>query len=217
MQYRASNSIGNSEWSDIAFIRASYLPAAPPIPQLVSVDQTQISLQFLISTDDGGSTITKYHLYVSEGAFSAAFTEVTNYDGTASTYTISAGQVVGTHTVSARGFYAVKYVAENGKGVSLDSAILYVALARAPATPSTPTISQTQSTRTSMKLEWTEGTSVDIPVTGYQVYSDKGLPGNSYLVYEGSSTTLAHTQSSLTPGTTYSYTLTVLNYNGASA
>jgi hypothetical protein len=68
-----------------------------------------------------------------------------------------------------------------------------------------------------MKLEWTEGTSVDIPVTGYQVYSDKGLPGNSYLVYEGSSTTLTHTESSLIPGTTYSYTLTVLNYNGASA
>ena len=115
------------------------------------------------------------------------------YDGASSTYSIAAGDVIGTHSVVAGGFYALKTVAENNMGMSPDSAILYVALARSPDTPTAPTISQTQSSRTSQKLEWSQGTSVDIPVTGYRLYSDNGLPGNSYLVYEGSSTTLAYT------------------------
>ena len=115
------------------------------------------------------------------------------YDGTSNTYSIVVGDVIGTHSVVAGAFYALKTVAQNNMGMSPDSAILYVALARSPDTPPAPTISQTQSTRTTQKLEWSQGTSVDIPVTGYRVYSDNGLPGNSYLVYEGSSTTLAYT------------------------
>jgi hypothetical protein len=67
-------------------------------------------------------------------------------------------------------------------------------------------------------LQWTEGTSQDIPVTGYRIYSDKGLPGNSVLVYDGDGTTqiLEYADTGLEAGVTYSYTLEVLNFNGPS-
>jgi hypothetical protein len=67
-------------------------------------------------------------------------------------------------------------------------------------------------------LNWAEGASTDIPVTGYRLYSDNGLPGNSYLIYNGKgvSTTLSYSHDNLTKGTKYAYTVEVLNYNGPS-
>jgi hypothetical protein len=212
------NSIGSSLWSPIIFVPAAYLPIAPPQVILQSVDQTQISLKFLISTDDGGAGITNYHLWISSGAFNSAFVKVTAYDGTASTYSISAGDVVSSHTVAVGNFYAIKYIAENAMGLSADSQLLYVALARMPTTPIAPVISQTLSTRTKQVLNWVEGASTDIPVTGYRLYSDNGLPGNSFLIYDGQgvSTTLTYSHDNLVKGTMYTYTLEVLNYNGPS-
>ena len=75
----------------------------------------------MISTDDGGASITKYHLYISAGTFNSNFVKVNDYNGVASTYQIKAGAVVGSHTVKVGGFYAVKYIAENVIGVSEDS------------------------------------------------------------------------------------------------
>lgn len=67
-------------------------------------------------------------------------------------------------------------------------------------------------------LTWVEGTSEDIPVTGYKLYSDLGFPGNSYLIYDGSGITqvLEYFDTGLEPGVKYTYTLEVLNFNGAS-
>jgi len=95
----------------------------------------------LPSNDDGGAGITKYHLWISSGAFNSAFVKVAAYDGTASAYSIKAGDVVTPHTVTVGGFYAIKYIAENNMGLSADSELLYVALARKPTTPIAPVIS----------------------------------------------------------------------------
>ena len=67
-------------------------------------------------------------------------------------------------------------------------------------------------------LTWEEGISVDIPITGYRLYSDRGLAGNQFLIYDGDGFTQVqeYTDSSLIPGVTYEYTLEVLNFNGPS-
>lgn len=62
--------------------------------------------------------------------------EITAYDGESLSYTINAGDVVGTHTITIGNIYTIKYVAENAVGLSLDSSLLFVALARKPNTPS---------------------------------------------------------------------------------
>ena len=115
--------------------------------------------------------------------------EIEAYDGTALAYTISAGDIVSTHTVTLGNIYTIKYVAENAVGLSQDSDLLYVALASKPLKPEPPTFDLSQSTRYSIYLTWLEGVSTDIPVTGYRLYSDRGLPGNSFLVYDGSGIT----------------------------
>lgn len=102
----------------------------------------------MISLDDGGAGITAYHLWVSAGTFNSDFVKVTSYDGTAETYSIQAGDIIDTHTVTVGGFYAIKYIAENNMGLSADSELLFVALARKPTTPIAPVISNTLSTRT---------------------------------------------------------------------
>lgn len=60
---------------------------------------------------------------------------------------------------------------------------------------------------------------MDIAVTGYRLYSDLGLLGNYYLVYDGSenSNMLSYVHTGLNAGFTYSYELEVLNFNGPSA
>lgn len=67
------------------------MPIPPPSPVVTFVDNTKIDLTLRISSDDGGSGILSYHLYVAEGLFGAQFQEVTDYDGSASQYTLTAG------------------------------------------------------------------------------------------------------------------------------
>jgi hypothetical protein len=188
-RYRAINSIGSGEWSNLAYARVAKVPEAPPAPVVSSVDETHIQLALTISSDDGGTGITAYHLYMNEGANGTPMHEIMAYDQSALSYTIAAGNVVDTHTVVSGNIYTIKYLAENAVGKSLDSELLYVALARKPDTPSPPTFDSARSNKTQIVLRWTEGASQDIPVAGYRVYSDGGLPGNSDLVYDGDGVT----------------------------
>ena len=67
-------------------------------------------------------------------------------------------------------------------------------------------------------VDWVLGSSPDSPVTGYQLYSDLGLNGNFFLVYDGTGNInkLFYAHSGLTTGYVYQYYLTVLNFNGPS-
>ena len=144
--------------------------------------------------------------------------EITAYDGTSLAYTINQGDIVASHTMTIGNVYTIKYVAENAVGQSPDSDLLYVALASKPDKPNPPTFDSQRSTRTQIVLLWQEGVSVDIPITGYRIYSDKGLPGNQFLIYDGEGITQIQefADSGLIPGVSYHYTMEVLNFNGPS-
>jgi hypothetical protein len=73
VRYRAINSIGTGAWSELAFMRAAQVPIPPPSPIIAFVDNTKINLQLKISSDDGGSGILSYHLYVDEGLIGSDF------------------------------------------------------------------------------------------------------------------------------------------------
>jgi hypothetical protein len=73
--------------------------------------------------------------------------------------------------------------------------------------PSAPTFDADLSNRFQNVLSWVDGVSLDIEVTGYQLFSDYGLPGNMFLVYDGTQNTqkLAFIHEGLVAGTEYNY------------
>lgn len=86
-------------------------------------------------------------------------------------------------------FYTLKHSATNSIGEGEMSEELYVATADFPDTPIAPTFDENKSSRYEIVIDWTEGTSSNIPVTGYKLYSDMGEPGNEYLIYDGTGVT----------------------------
>lgn len=173
--------IGFGEWSDVAYLLVATQPAAPLKPVLVSVDETHITILVPQSSDNQGSVINSYHLFINEGVDGSEFHEISTYQSEA-TYTISADDLAGSFTITVGGIYRLKTKASNSIDISEDSEELVVALARRPTQPAKVTFSQ-ESNRVQNVIEWSQGESVDIPVTGYKLYSDNGMPGNQYLIY----------------------------------
>lgn len=102
------------------------------------------------------------------------------------TYTFNTGDLIdSTHTLYAGGKYRIKTTATNSIGTSDDSEELIVGLGQKPNKPDAPTFDFVRSNRNQNVLIWSQGVSVDLPVSGYRIYSDNGLPGNRYLVYDG--------------------------------
>jgi hypothetical protein len=124
-----------------------------------------------------------------------------------STFVIAADSVADTFTITVGGIYRIKTRAINSIDSSDFSEELIVALARAPAKPQPPKIQLALSDLQSSYLEWEEGYSQDIEVTGYKLYSDNAEPGNQYLIYDGSLNTevLAFVHQNLVTGAVYTY------------
>ena len=93
-----------------------------------------------------------------------------------------------------------------------------MAIARLPDTPLAPTFITSMSNITAITVQWVAGISPDIPVSGYRLYSDLGLNGDFFLIYDGSgnSNKLSFTHSNLESGLVYQYKVSVLNFNGES-
>ncbi len=218
LRYRAINLIGNGLWSDMTYVVASTYPKAPPKPVYTFVDNTKLDLILTETQDDGGSKILAYHLYINEGFDGTAYHKVSTYDGDSMVFTINAGDKFDSMTVTPGLTYTIKYVAQNVIGYSEDSDLLQVAIARPPLKPNMPTFDATRSTKTQITVLWQLGTSQDSPVTGYRLYSDLGLQGDFFMIYNGfgNINKLFYTHTGLTTGLTYSYKIEVLNFNGPS-
>ena len=173
-------------WSDSAYLLVGSAPQSPQTPLLVSFGETQITLLVALSLNDYGSPIQSYQLYVNQGSNGSPFLQITNYNGQNPTYQLIEGQVIGSFKVFVGGLYRFKTIAVNSIGSSGFSNELVVALAALPLTPSPTTFNTLLSNRVQNVLQWSEGISIDIAETGYQLFSDNGLPGNMFLIYDGS-------------------------------
>jgi hypothetical protein len=127
-RYRARNSIGWGPFSEASYLLVAQAPAAPLKPQLVSVDETQISIMIPQSVDDFGAVIEGYQLYVNDDI------QIAGYDGLSPTYTLTTSDnlIVGT-------IYRIKTRAYNSIDSGSFSEELIVAFARKPETPAAPT------------------------------------------------------------------------------
>ena len=64
---RIQNENGWSEFSDVTFIRAAEVPNTPDPPELISATATSMTLKFFKPSDNGGSPVTQYELYINDG------------------------------------------------------------------------------------------------------------------------------------------------------
>jgi len=226
VRFRAINEIGEGPWSNVAFVRAATLPLAPPSPIVTAFDATTISLSLSRTPDDGGTgggTAMRYNLHANEGQDGSTFHNITAYDGSALTYTITAGAAIGAsgQVFTTGKVYQFKLTAENEVGDSelrYQAPITRIALGRAPLQPVQPTIDMAHSSDTYINMSWPLPTPTDsLPDIRYLIYSDDGRPGNGVLVYNSTDTNvLMFIDSDLAPGVLYSYWLQVENFNGLS-
>jgi len=211
-RYRAANAVGWSDYSDVSYLTPSSVPDAPPRPEYVSSTDNQIVLGFFSSTDDGGSGITDYTLEIDDGTASGVFTEITDYDYSTDgfAYTVldtdtDANMVLGSK-------YIFRYYATNTRGDSEYSDTIRIGLGPLPSTPTAPTRATLGNTDTSIAVQWTELTGETLPVSYYILRMDDGNGVQFSEVFTGTETKT--TLSNLTPGVTYTFTVSAVNFNG---
>lgn len=73
-QIRVKNANEWSEWSDPTSMLPATVPASPPAPTLLSVSSSSLSLKLEVAEDNGGASITAYHLYKDNGSINSEFT-----------------------------------------------------------------------------------------------------------------------------------------------
>lgn len=135
-RYRARNAIGWGPYSDEISILAATIPSAPIKPLFSSFSLSTLYIEIQQSSDNGGSAIQKYELWVDAGDnFASTFNPVTNYAGSSLTYgaTTADGLVIGKT-------YRFKTRALNGINWSEFSEESYIAFGDVPNTPSQPTL-----------------------------------------------------------------------------
>mmetsp|Transcript_30242 Transcript_30242/g.29560 ORF Transcript_30242/g.29560 Transcript_30242/m.29560 type:complete len:364 (+) Transcript_30242:1022-2113(+) len=218
-EYRASavNRVGEGALSPYsAQIKAAQAPSAPEAPIYSASTATTITLELTPASDNGGDTITEYHIYADDGNLATTlFTDLTSYDGVSMTYVLDNTVEVAYLTGSLYRFYVT---VENSIGESDPSSMIRVALAELPAQPIAPTIDVSRSTTTSLYVQWTAVTGGSISTLGYKLYMSAAGQGSYSLAYDGSlnSATLSYSVNNLNTGEYYSFYVVAVNYNGES-
>ena len=202
VQVRATNSVGNSQWSNSrSATPAAQAPSKPVVPTL-AVGNAQLTVSWVAPANNGAS-ISDYDVRYRAGN-SGSWTDA-NYNGTGTGTTISS-------LANGTG-YQVQVRARNsvGWGGWSDSA------SATPAAPATVPAKPTGFTATpgdgQVALAWTNPN--DATITSWQVRrKTTGGYGSWTTIPSSSSTTISHTVSGLTNGTAYTFQVRARNLTG---
>lgn len=220
VRYRARNSNGWGDFSDIAYILAASVPNPPPKPVYISSTDTSITLGLSPSVVNNGAPITSHKLYMDSGSLSSSFSEVTSYDGTSQQFEVTG--------LTLKKTYRFYYTAVNSKGESEPSG---EARYTAGAPPPTPTsLALASSTTSSITLVWIKDTASSLPITGYVIEMNDGTDSPSGRVLSsdsitgtwvkidlrGRADTTSVTISELEPGKLYRFRHVTYDANGHS-
>ena len=149
LRYRAKNLIGWGSFSPEVEVLAATVPQPPGRPLYKQFSSNQLVITIQQSTDNGGSAIQFYELWVDQGDnYLSTFRKLADYDGISFTYYATAltdGLVLGKT-------YRFQTRSKNGIGYSDFSDEGYIAFANVPNTPSAPIL--TNSTQTSISVQW---------------------------------------------------------------
>jgi hypothetical protein len=221
-RYRARNSIGYSEHSDVAFIQAVDSPAKPAPPVFVQAGDDSIEISIVKTEDTRGVDILEHQILIDAGDDpTSAFRLLDgagSYDGLAATYTLTAA----VDALGAPGtVYRIKVRAKNtDDALSEESEALVVALGAVPAAPALPFKDDAASGPGEIAVGWTPLAAATLPLLGYRLYSDLGLDDGLHLVYDGQNkpTVTDFLVSDVSgPLVTYKFAVTATNFNGEGA
>ena len=171
---------------------------APDAPTLTGTTGTANVLTWTPPADNGGAAITSYKVSRSSGG--AAATVVATVTGTSWTDPSTVNGTAYRYTVTA----------VNSVGESVASNPVTLTRIAAPDAPAL-TVSRTGP---SVQLSWTTPAANGSPITGYRVLRGTTSGGESLLATVTGTT---YTDSSVTSGPTYYYTVAAVNAAGASA
>ena len=205
----AVNSAGISPQS----VEASATPAATvpsaPLSVTASAANGSVSLSWTVPATDGGSAITSYDIYRSTTKGGEGGTPYATPTGTGTSFTDSA--------VTNGTTYYYTVAAVNSVGVSPQSAEAS-ATPQAPTVPGAPTGLTATGANGSVSLSWTAPSSTGgSAITSYDIYRSTtkgGEGGTPYATPTGTGTSF--TDSAVTNGTTYYYTVAAVNTAGVS-
>jgi hypothetical protein len=171
-RYRAKNYNGWGLFGSISYIMAATVPGIPPAPVYVSSTSTTTTFAFLEPSNQGGSPVTGFKLYVDTLELNNNYIMV--FSGNAFTHTVSTVDGLTTGVT-----YRYVLVASNMFGDSQFSSETRIALGNLPPTPTAPVKVESLSSITSISIAWSPVVSLDgVPITGYLVLMDNGLNGN---------------------------------------
>ena len=184
----AVRAVGSSLTGAAATVNATPMFAAPTGLTATAGDG-QVTLNW---DDPGNSNITGYKLSINAGAFA----EIGGSDAATTSHTVTGLTNGTTYT------FAVRAVNASGEGASSDTVT---------ATPlfAAPTNLSAETGDAQVKLSWTDPGNTNI--SGYEVSTDRATNYSAISDGDSEPTTISHTVTSLTNGTTYTFAVRAVN------
>lgn len=114
--------------------------------------------------------------------------------------------------------YTFEVRAYNAKGYSDFSMTVSAAFGDPADKPAAPVLDKSQTNSSYAMITWTEGTSSQLAILGYQLYADNAGNNQYSLIYDGSNSpnVFEYLHGPLITGATYNYMLTSVTFNGPS-
>ena len=168
-RYRARNTAGWSDWSDIGYLLVAGVPSTPEKPTFKSATTSSITVSIQPSDRDNGAPVIDYMVYIDTGNFTS---DVNVHDGN---WTYGSGDYTLATSLSAGTIYRVGIIAVNDAGSSMMSQVGMFAASSKPNAPSTLTKVTSTSTLTSIGLTWSKVVQSNTAIYGYYVlYAKSG-------------------------------------------
>ena len=167
-------------------------------------------------TDNGGSRILNYKLYVDDGdASQENWSVVTSYSGLALSFVVDKANEP---SLERGKIYRFRISAVNVIGEGPVSNNVRVALSEPVLKPDPVTINRELSSIDSLFVEWAESTPGDIPLTGYRLYMIQKGTGVEQIIYDGSLNPLNKRfwVQDLEQGLYYAFYVVAIDFNGES-
>ena len=209
-KYRARNINGWGAFSAISYLVAADVPSKPPTPILSAVNDTYIVVNLTAPSDNGGSSIIDYALYVDDGTINGAFTIVGNYTGSRGQHELTSA-----NSITPGNTYRFKWVTRSIVGFSDESDWLRVGFGVQASQPANLEIDIEYSSSGTITVKWDSVSGGTLPILGYILEMKEE---NYETIYDGTSDpdTTRYTVTGLTPGAFYQFRVYSQNFNGPS-
>jgi large repetitive protein len=211
----ALNRVGEGIASVYGTFYCDFIPGVPGTPQLISSSTSQVSFGWTPPPDTNGGVFDQYEIWHKQATEpETAWTKIAT-----TAINILEYEHTGLSTVSEDVQYKIKAISTDrteGNEGNFSSRSTFI-LASVPTAPNQPTITQT--TRTSVTINWEPNGDGGSNIIGYKLYRYNKAIGGEDLAYDGSTNAVVTSflDSNLSAGIYYGYRAVAINRVGTSS